>query len=309
MAAEHWTVRDIPPLTGKTALVTGGTSGIGYETALALAGAGAEVVLTGRNPGTGNAAVERIRAAHKGAVVCYEPVDTSNLALVRDLASRVKGRFKALDIQVNCAGLTRLSPRQVSFDGFEMQLAANYLGHFALTAHLLPLLRASPMARVVSLASIAHKKGVINFDDLQSERRYSPLGAYRQSKLAMLLFGLELNRRFVAHGWSQISVPAHPGLALTRIFRSALARRPLMAELVDFGIRLVGQSAAMGALPVLYAATAPDVKGGVYYGPKGFLDLKGYPAEARVWPHAQNRETAARLWDVSVELTGAHYEF
>ena len=306
---KRWSLQNIPSLQGKCAVVTGGTSGIGFETVKALVQAGARVIFTGRYPETGRSTVSRIKEFCPDADVIYMRLDTSNLSFVREFVERITEHFQHLDILVNSAGLTRPQLRQVSLDGYEMQFAANYLGHFALTGQLLFLLRKVPDARVIHVASIAHKLGRIDFEDLQAEKRYVPIVAYRQSKLAMLIFGKELQRRFECHGWTQKSIPAHPGLARTNIFNIAFEKRPVLSWCANLGVRLVGQSAGMGALSILYAATAQEAEGGTYYGPKGFMDLKGYPAEARVEPHAELNETAEKLWKVSEELTGIVYSF
>jgi NAD(P)-dependent dehydrogenase (short-subunit alcohol dehydrogenase family) len=204
-----WTVSDIPDLGGRRALVTGATDGLGLQTALALAGRGAQVILSGRSPAKGQAALERIRAAWPAADVAFEPADLSDLAQVRDLARRTGG--DPLDMLVNNAGIMGLPQRRETADGFEMQLGVNYLAHFVLTGELLDALRRGAMKRVVSLSSLAHVGGRLDFDDLQSSRTYTPFKAYGQSKLAMLMFALELQRRSDAHGWGLVSTAAHPG--------------------------------------------------------------------------------------------------
>ncbi len=308
-AIDFWVTKNVPSLTNKTVIVTGGTSGIGFQTAQILAERGAEVIITGRDTDRGQKALERIIAQAPQAQLSFELIDMSDLKRVKEFCHRIQNRFQKLDILINCAGLTRLQSRQLSVDGFEMQFAANYLGHFALTAQLLPLLKQSATARIINVASIAHKEGKINFEDLQAEKKYSPLIAYRQSKLAMLIFSKELQRRLSAHGWRQISVPAHPGLAHTNIFNIAFENRPILSYFANLGVRIFGQSATMGALPILYAATAKDVEGGIYYGPKGFMDLKGFPTRAKVAPHAKNRTTAQRLWTLSETMAELHYPF
>src|SRR3984893_18068072 len=210
-----WSTADIPPLDGKTAVITGATGGLGYETALALAGAGATVVLTGRNDLKGRNALQAIRARFPSAKVFYEALDLASLASITDFAGRFAASHAALDILVNNAGVMALPTRQTTADGFEMQFGTNYLGHYALTARLLPLLRRGHGSRVVNLSSIAHRTGFIHFSDLQGERLYSPWKAYNQSKLAMLMFALELQRRSDAGGWNLMSNAAHPGWART----------------------------------------------------------------------------------------------
>src|ERR1700732_3641606 len=208
-----WTTADIPPLNGKTAVITGATGGLGYETALALAGAGAGVMLTGRSEAKGRQALQAIRNQFPNAYIAYENLDLANLASVADFATRYAAAHASLDLLINNAGVMALPQRQVTSDGFEMQLGTNYLGHYALTAHLLPLLRRGVQPRVVSLSSLVHRWGAIDFDDLQAARSYAPNKAYGQSKLAMLMFALELQRRSDAAGWGLMSNAAHPGSA------------------------------------------------------------------------------------------------
>src|ERR1700676_2392383 len=210
-----WSTADIPPLNGKTAVITGATGGLGYETALALAGAGAEVVLTGRNDVKGRDAIQRIRGEIPNTKLSYETLDLANLASVADFAKRFAAAHASLDLLVNNAGVMALPERQATADGFEMQFGTNYLGHYALTAHLLPWLRRGNQPRVVNLSSLTHRRGAINFDDLQGTRSYAPGKAYSQSKLAMLMFALELQRRSDAGGWGLMSNAAHPGYART----------------------------------------------------------------------------------------------
>src|SRR5258708_24820607 len=210
-----WSTVDIPPLNGKTAVITGATGGLGYETALALAGAGAQVVLTGRNDTKGRDALQTIRARVANARIVYENLDLASLASVADFGKRFASAHASLDLLINNAGVMALPQRQVTADGFEMQFGTNYLGHYALTAHLLPWLRRGHQPRVVSLSSLVHRWGAIDFDDLQGSRSYAPHQAYGQSKLAMLMFALELQRRSDAAGWGLMSNAAHPGYART----------------------------------------------------------------------------------------------
>jgi NAD(P)-dependent dehydrogenase (short-subunit alcohol dehydrogenase family) len=283
-----WTIQDIPSQTGRTAIITG-TGGLGYETALALARAGASVILAGRNAAKGAASVARITGAVPGAKIAFAALDLASLASVKTFADGILASHATLDLLINNAGVMAPPQRQTTQDGFELQFGTNYLGHFALTAHLLPLLRKTSRPRVVNLSSIAHRTGFINFNDLQWERSYRPWGAYGQSKLAMLMFALELQRRSDAAGWGLIS--------------NAAGDEGLLMKLGDVFKPLVSQSAAEGALPTLYAATSPDAKGGAYYGPDGFYELKGAPREARIMPQASNKNAAARLWEISEALT------
>jgi NAD(P)-dependent dehydrogenase (short-subunit alcohol dehydrogenase family) len=302
-----WSTADIPPLNGKTAVITGATGGLGYETALALAGAGANVVLTGRNEAKGRDALQNIRSQFPNAEIAYETLDLANLASVAEFASRYAAAHASLDLLVNNAGVMALPQRQVTSDGFEMQLGTNYLGHYALTAHLLPSLRQGDRPRVVNLSSLAHRSGAINFGDLQSAKSYSSWKAYCQSKLAMLMFALELQRRSDAAGWGLMSNAAHPGFARTDLIANGPGANSLMSQLGRFVQPLISQSAAEGALPTLFAATSPDAKPAGYYGPNGFYEMKGPPVPAKIMPQAKDAAAAARLWDVSATLTGVAF--
>jgi NAD(P)-dependent dehydrogenase (short-subunit alcohol dehydrogenase family) len=303
-----WTTADIPPLTGKTAVVTGATGGLGYETALALAGAGADVVVTGRNDLKGRHALDGIRARFPSAKVVYETLDLASLASVTDFAARFAASHAALDLLINNAGVMALPTRQMTEDGFEMQFGTNYLGHYALTARLLPWLRRGKQPRVVNLSSMAHRSGAIDFDDLQGARSYRPWKAYSQSKLAMLMFALELQRRSDAAGWGVTSNAAHPGYARTDLMANGPGANSLLWQINKLLRPLVSHSAADGALPTLFAATSPDAKGGGYYGPNWFYELKGPPAPAKIMPQATDAAVAARLWDISAALTGVSFE-
>ena len=295
---------EIPSQLGRSAVVTGATGGLGYETALALARAGAEVVLTGRDDRKGQAAIERIGREALGANVSYQPLDLASLASIADFAQRMQSR-PSLDMLINNAGVMALPRRQTTADGFEMQFGTNYLGHFALTARLLPLLRTSAAPRVVSVSSLAHRAAFIDFNDLQGQRVYSPWKAYGQSKLAMLMFALELQRRCDAAGWNVQSNAAHPGFARTGLFASGPGGLISLAS--NFAAPFLGHSAADGARPMLFAATSPNARPGAYYGPDGLGELRGAPAQALIMPQARNAAAAARLWDVSEKLTGTPF--
>ena len=304
--AGHWTERDIPDQRGRCAIVTGATGGLGYATARALAGAGAEVILAARNGARGAQALDRIRAAVPAAVVRFELLDLGSLAAVAAFAERLESAGRPVDLLVNNAGVMAYPTRRATADGFEAQFGTNHLGHFALTLRLIPLLRRGQDARVVTVSSLAHRRGAIRFDDLQSTR-YVPWAAYAQSKLANLMFALELQRRSVAQGWGIASIAAHPGLSATDIVAngpgSGSGRAAgLLTRASGLLLPLVAQSAGRGALPILYAATAPQARGGAYYGPLGLREMRGPPGEARIMPQALNTAVAARLWDVSLEL-------
>ncbi|HEX8470794.1 MAG TPA: SDR family oxidoreductase [Brevundimonas sp.] len=303
-----FTLNDIPDLTGILAVVTGATGGLGLETALGLAGAGAEVALVGRNPTKGRDAAALIRARHPAANVWFEQVDLASLASVKDFADEMLAEGRAIDLLINNAGVMALPKRQTTADGFEMQFGVNYLSHFALTARLLPALRAGK-ARVVQLASIAHKGGRIHLDDLNYETSYKAWPVYQQSKLAMLMFAIELQRRSDANGWGLTSVAAHPGFAHTNLVANgpAAGGGPLYTAMTRVLEGFVGHSAAEGALSTLMAATLPDVTPGGYYGPQGWQDIKGPPGPARASSQAQNAEVAARLWTASERLAGIKF--
>jgi NAD(P)-dependent dehydrogenase (short-subunit alcohol dehydrogenase family) len=303
-----WSTADIPSLNGKTAVITGATGGLGYETALALAGAGAAVVLTGRNEAKGLHALQAIRSQFPNAGIVYENLDLANLASVADFSKRFAAAHASLDLLVNNAGVMALPQRQVTSDGFEMQFGTNYLGHYALTAHLLPQLRRGNQPRVVNLSSLTHRWGAIHFDDLQGTRSYSPQKAYSQSKLAMLMFALELQRRSDAAGWGLMSNAAHPGYARTDLIANGPGASGLLWQLNKALRPFVSQSAAEGALPTLFAATSPGAKAAGYYGPNGFYELKGLPVPAKIMPQAKDTAGAARLWDVSATLTGVSFD-
>ena len=299
------TQAEIPSQLGKTAVVTGSTGGLGYETVLVLAKAGAEIILTGRYDRKGQSALEKVSREVVGARIRYEHLDLASLASIAEFAQRMQVR-ESLDLLINNAGVMALPRRQTTADGFEMQFGTNYLGHFALTARLMPLLRRSSGPRVVSVSSLAHRTGSIDFGDLQATRLYSPWKAYGQSKLACLMFALELQRRSDAAGWNLISDAAHPGFSRTNLFASGPGG--LLSVATDFAAPFFGHSAADCARPILFAATSPQAKPGAYYGPGGFGELRGAPAPALIMPRARDAATAARLWDISEKLTGTSFE-
>ncbi|WP_404710731.1 SDR family oxidoreductase [Sphingomonas sp. MMS24-J13] len=303
-----WTTRDIPDQSGKLAIVTGATGGLGLETALALAGAGADVILAGRNPAKGRAAEALIRSRHAKANVRFELIDLANLASVAAFAGRMLAASRRIDILVNNAGVMALPKRETTVDGFEMQFGTNYLSHFALTGRLLPLLSVAK-ARVVQLSSIAHRGGTIRLDDLNYVQGYKPFKVYAQTKLAMLMFALELDRRSGANGWGLTSVAAHPGVASTDLIANGQGAGSggLVGWISTLAVGVIGQSAAAGALPQLMAATMPGVRGGQYFGPRGWKELKGPPGPGKIEPQALDANVAARLWAASETLTGVAF--
>lgn len=303
-----WTTKNIADQTGRIAVITGATSGIGYETAKALAGSGARVIIASRNVEKGRQVLAEIRAAHAGAEVAFEPLDLASLTSVANCAARLSASLPRIDLLINNAGVMAIPTRHGTEDGFEMQLGANYIGHFALNLRLLPKVLAGEAPRVVTVSSLAHRSGKINFDDLQCEKRYGYWSAYAQSKLATLMFSLELDRIARAQGWDLLSIAAHPGYAATglqstgpRMGRTSPSWLERLTKLLE---PLASQSAAAGALPTLFAATSPDAKGGVMYGPDGFYELKGSPALAKIVPAAQDKAVWRKLWQVSEDLTG-----
>ncbi|GLS43303.1 oxidoreductase [Methylobacterium brachythecii] len=308
MPKRDWTTAEIPSQHGRLAIVTGATSGIGYEAALALAGAGARVVLAARDRGKAERAVCAIRRRHPDAAVEIGLLDTASLSSVHAFAQRIREQGLPIDVLLLNAGIAWLPRRHESEDGFELQLATNYLGHFALAALLLPTMRPGPASRIVPVASIAHQRGALHFDDLQL-RAYQPRMAYRQSKLAMLMFGLELDRRLRASGSEIRAVAAHPGITRTAITRFGGVAGPMQRLTGQLVMILFGQSAARGALPLLYAATAPEALGGNYYGPDGRGEMRGAPTPSVIAPHARDEADARRLWNVSEEMTKVRWPF
>lgn len=309
-----WSEKDIPELTGKRALVTGGASGIGYEAARALAQAGAEVLIADRNEVAAREALQKIRAAKADARVDFLALDLSSQNAVKAFSAHLLAEGRPLDLLINNAGIQPLSTRRTSADGYELTFGIGHLGHFTLTGLLLPLLLAAPAPRVVTVSSMMHAQGYFDWDDLQMERGYTSQRPYNQTKLANLLFARELQRRADSAGKKLLSIAVHPGVAKTNIGtnRRNLGRFGVMDHLVGTVIPLVasllGQSAQGGALPTLYAATTPDAQGGGFYGPDGFREMKGSPAPAKIKASAQDMEAAKRLWQVSEALTGTRYE-
>ena len=301
-----WSVSDMPDQAGRVAVITGASSGIGAEAAVALAAKGAHVVLAVRNQGRGDAVRNRIMRRWPAAKVSVELADMASLPSIRSFAGRMTNTLPHLDLLLNNAGLGMQAARSTTADGFERQFGTNHLGHFALTGLLIPALLRAPAPRVVTIASLAHRRGGIEFDDLMGERRYQGRKAYSQSKLANVLFALELDRRARAQQSRLVSVAAHPGLSATG-FLAATEMPRIMATLGTVAMGVVGQDAASGAKPGLYAATMPDVTGGQYWGPDGFQEIRGAPRLAKLAPQAQDAAAAARLWSVSEQLTGVAY--
>ena len=306
-ASHKWTAADIPRQDGKLALITGGNSGIGFHAALELARAGCAVVLACRDHIRADSARGRILAAVPNAQVEVLILDLASLESVRAAAAAFLSTGRALDLLINNAGVMALPERRLTRDGFEMQLGTNHFGHFALTGLLLPqLLHAG--ARIVTVSSKAHRGATMDFGDLQWEHGYRPWPAYRRSKLANLLFGFELQRRLERAHAPAISIVVHPGVSNTNLFAAGPGQGgSLIAKIIPLFIALIGQSDAQGALPTLYAAPAPRAQGGRYYGCDGLGEMRGYPVEVRAETQAYDEALAARLWQISEELTGVSY--
>jgi NAD(P)-dependent dehydrogenase (short-subunit alcohol dehydrogenase family) len=306
-----WTATDIPDLSGKTGIVTGANSGLGFATALELARHGAEVHLACRDRSRAEAAASEIRAAVPSAALELLDLDLGDLSSVHAAAAAFRDRGGPLHLLVDNAGVMAL-PRLQTADGFERQLGVNHLGHFALTGLLFDVLARTGGARIVIVTSLMHRFGRIRLDDLHAEHRpYRRWGAYCQSKLANLQFALELDRRLKAASIDVIAAAAHPGYAATELqaVGARLEGSRLKTAFMQFGNRLLGQPAARGALPTLYAATAPDVRGGDFFGPNGFAALRGTPTKAAPSARARDLETASRLWAASAEATGVAFPF
>lgn len=299
-----WSERNIPPQHNRVAIITGANAGLGFEAARALSAKGAKVILACRNTAKGEDACKRLRELHPQADVVVEQLDTSDLASVRAFAERILRICPHIDLLINNAGIMA-TPHEKSKDGFEMQLATNHLGHFALTGLLLPHMRDVPGSRIVAIASVAAQSGKIDFDDLMGEHRYDTWKAYNQSKLANLMFGQELQRRLSHTGAQTIAAIGHPGASLTNLFSTPGSR--IAKQLLSPLMRPFFQEANRGVLPILFAATAPEAVPGAYYGPGGFKEMKGDVGYASVPPASLDLATAERLWRVSEELTGVVY--
>lgn len=309
----HWTENDIPDLTGKRALITGAASGIGFEAARGLAQHGAEVLLADRNEQGGQEALQKIRNLRADAKVSFLPLDLSSQQAVREFAARLLAENRPLDILVNNAGIQPISERRTTVDGFELTFGIGHLGHFTLTAGLLPLLQQSAAPRVVTVSSLVHRLGKFDWDDLQMERGYFSQRPYNQTKLANLLFALELQRRASAKGWPLLSLAVHPGVSRTNIGagRKHLGQYHMHDHFISLVMgavmKLFGQSAAGGGWPTLYAATSPAVTPGGFYGPDGLGETRGVPAPARIHPAGRDEAGARKLWEISEQLTGTRY--
>jgi NAD(P)-dependent dehydrogenase (short-subunit alcohol dehydrogenase family) len=305
--SDKWTAAAIPSLAGLRAVVTGANSGLGYETALALAAHGAQVTMAVRDTAKGDAAAQQIRAQAPQASIEVRRLDLADLASIDEFAWLWRESHPdGLDMLINNAGIMAI-PRRETADGFEMQLGTNHLGHFALTGRLLDAIR--PEGRIVTVSSQAHRMGRMDFDDLMGERKYGAWRAYGQSKLANLLFVRSLAERLERAGSTIASVAAHPGFASTHLQAVApeMKGRGWQVKIMDGVNKVMAQSAAMGALPTLYAATFPAIRSGDYVGPDGFGEQRGHPKLVGMNASARDDEAANRLWTVSEELTGVRY--
>lgn len=297
--SKKWSTEKVPSRYGKVAIITGANIGIGYETALALVQKDVEVILACRNLKKAEEAKQTIINEYTKAKINCMKVDVSSLRAVREFATQFQKQYDRLDLLINNAGIM-MSPYKLTEDGFEDQLATNYLGHFALTGLLLPLLNCTPGSRVVTLSSLSYKWAEIQFNDLNAQKGYSRRKAYGQSKRACLIFAYELHRRLSAAGYSTLSVAAHPGLSKTNLDQYFPAFvRPLGS--------LFLQSAKNGALPILYAALEKDIKGGEFIGPDGFQEMRGFPTKVDSDEYSKDKKIAERLWKSSEEMTNIHY--
>lgn len=303
---KNWTTAQIPLRNNGLALITGSTEGIGYEDALALSSAGWRVIIMGRNAQKGAESIAKIHQINPKAKVSFEKIDLADLSSIKAFASGMILKGHAIDLLINNAGIMTPPKRLETADGFELQFGTNHIGHFALTAQLLPLLCKSPGARVVTVSSLANLEGVINFDDLQSTSSYNPMKAYSQSKLANLMFALELQRQSEKRDWGIMSIAAHPGISRTNLLITGAGRwsvAGMMRTLLPF----LFQPPAQGALPTLYAATSPDAKGGAYYGPNKMGEVRGFPSIAKIPTQAKDINIAAKLWEVSQALAKVEF--
>ena len=297
---KRWTFDSIPGQSGRTVIVTGANSGIGYETARMLAAKNARVILACRNISKGQEAVDKIRRIIPGAEVEAMHLDLGSLASVREFAEKILNQEDRLDLLINNAGVM-MPPYGLTKDGFELQFGTNHLGHFALTGLLLPLILKTKGSRVVNVSSAMHKRGKIQFEDLNSEKTYNKPSAYGQSKLANLLFTYELQRKLTESGSGTLATASHPGWT-----RTNLQRHTGIFENLN---PLFGQKPGMGALPTLRAACAEDAEGGDYYGPGGFMEMSGPPVKVASNERSHDPDTAGKLWEVSEKLTGVTYRF
>ena len=298
---KKWTASHIPTRIMGLAVITGSTEGIGYEDAKALSSAGWTVIMMGRNPQKGEEAIATIKKENPEAKVSFEKIDLADLTSIKAFAMRMIAKGKPINLLINNAGVMTPPKRLETADGFELQFGTNHIGHFALTAHLLPLLRKAPDARVVTVSSVANRAGKINFDDLQSKTVYKPGEAYSQAKLANLMFAIELQRQSEMHGWGITSIASHPGVSRTNLLITGAGRWSGPGIARTF-LPFLFQPVAQGALPTLFAATSSDAKGGMYYGPNKMSETRGFPTVAKIPEQAEDVNVSNKLWEVSKKL-------
>lgn len=303
---KSWTANNIPSRNDGLAVITGSTEGIGYEDALALSSKGWNVIMMGRNTRKGKEAIEKIHVIDPKAKVSFEQIDLADLSSIKDFASRMISSGRPIDLLINNAGVMTPPMRLETVDGFELQFGTNHLGHFALTAQLMPLLRKGKDARVVTVSSVANRDGKINFEDLQFKHSYAPMEAYAQSKLANLMFAFELQRQSEKHGWGITSIAAHPGISRTNLLITGAGRWSVPGIARTF-LPFLFQPSSQGALPTLYAATSPDAKGGLYYGPNKMSETRGFPSIAKIPAQAQDVNVSLKLWETSQELAKCNF--
>lgn len=303
---KNWTVADIPKRKDGLAVITGSTEGVGFEDALALSAVGWSVIVMGRNAEKGAAAIAKIKRMNPAAKVRFEQIDLANLASIKAFAERMTNAGEAIDLLINNAGVMTPPNRIETVDGFELQFGTNHIGHFALTAQLLPLLCKAKEARVVTVSSVANRAGQIHFDDLQWKTSYVPMKAYGQAKLANLMFALELQRKSEEHGWGIISIASHPGVSRTNLLITGAGRWSFAGIMRTF-LPFLFQPPAQGALPTLYAATSPSAKAGAYYGPNKMGETRGFPTLAKIPEQATDQRVVQKLWELSEQLANVQF--
>jgi len=304
MAQTNWTTANIPDLSGKNILITGANSGLGFHAAMALSGKGANIIMAVRNLDKGNEAAALIKTRYPNAKLDVMPLDLSDLDSIKHFSEAFHAKYNSLDVLMNNAGVMAIPKRETTRQGFEMQFGTNHLGHFALTGLLLDLIKKTPGSRITTQSSGLHKAiDTIRFDDINWTRSYTKWKAYAQSKLANLLFTYELDRQLKAHHIDAIATASHPGFAETNLQRHSGF---LVAYLAN---KLLAQTAEMGSLPILRAATENNLKGSEYFGPTKMSEMRGYPELVQSNNASHDMEAAKNLWDISEKLTGIHYEF
>lgn len=303
---KNWTTSKIPQRNDGLAVITGSTEGIGYEDAFALSAAGWKVIMMGRNTQKGAEAMSKILQIHPKAKLSFEQIDLADLSSIKAFAFKMIAKDEAIDLLINNAGVMTPPNRLETKDGFELQFGTNHIGHFALTAQLLPLLRKANNARVVTVSSVANREGTIDFDNLQSTVSYAPMKAYGQAKLANLMFAIELQRQSDKNGWGIQSMASHPGVSRTNLLITGAGRWSAAGMARRF-FPFLFQPQAQGALPTLYAATSPEAKGGLYYGPNKIGETRGFPSIAKIPTQAKDLKVSQKLWEVSQKLAKVQF--